>query len=118
MAKKKQPKTAAIREALKKTESPIEVAAMLKKQGLKVSAQYVSTIKASDKRKAEAGGAKRRPGRPPKATTAANGPSVAADLGTTSELIVTAMDLIVQCGGEKEATQVLRSAAAILNKVR
>lgn len=118
MAKKKpQSKTAAIREALKTTESPSEVAAMLKKQGLKVSAQYVSTIKAADKKKAAAGGVKRGPGRPAKAPT--NGHAAATDdLKTTNELLMSAIDLVIRSGGEKEAIQLIRSGASILAKVR
>ena len=76
MANKKQSKTDAIRDALKTTDSPTDVAAMLNKRGIKVSAQYVSTIKANDKRKAEAGAPSRKPGRPRKA--ASNGHAVAA----------------------------------------
>lgn len=116
MAKRKQSKTDAIREALKETESPKEVAAMLNKQGFKVTAQYVSTIKTNDKRRAAAGGPKRGPGRPAKAAT--NGHASAGDLQATSDLLMHAMDLVMRAGGEKEAIQLIRSGASILEKVR
>ena len=61
---KKQSKTDAIREALKEHQSPSKVAELLTNRGISVSPQYVSTIKASDKKRASSGLPKRKPGRP------------------------------------------------------
>ena len=62
--KKSMSKTDAIRAELKKNGSPSVVAKKLNAKGIKVSAQYVSSIKAADKRRALAGGQRRKPGRP------------------------------------------------------
>ena len=116
MARKKPTKTDAIRKAFKKTGSPLEVVALLKKQGIKVTPQYVSTIKASDKRKAAQGGRRRGPGRPPGSKAKANGSDT--DLKATSELLGKAVDLVMQCGGEDEAKRLISTAASLISKVR
>ena len=117
MAKKKVSKTAAIREAMKKSQSPSEVAAILKKQGIHVTAQYVSTIKAADKRRAMSGLPKRKPGRPAgsgsKQLAKKNG-----DIASTSSLLGEAIDLVIAAGGEAEAKQLIATAAKLVAKVR
>ena len=115
MAKRKGiSKTAAIRAALKDNGSPTEVVALLTKKGIKVSPQYVSTIKANDKRKAAEGKTIRGPGRPPK--KASNG-RVNGELKQTADLLMSAADLIVRAGGVTEARELINMAERIVSKV-
>jgi len=106
-------KTDAIRRALQQNESPKEVAAVLAKQGMKVTAQYVSTIKSNDKRRAAGGKPSKGPGRPPKTASA----PAKQDLQAASELLSSAMDLVIKCGGA-QARQLVASAEAVINQVR
>lgn len=110
MAKKKT-KTAAIREALQKSGSPKEVSEILQKQGYDVSAQYVSTIKAADKKRADAGLAKRGPGRP-------KVESKSQDLDSVADMLSVAIDLVLRSGGKAEATKLVSTAATIVDKAR
>ncbi len=99
-------KTAAIREELKNHGgSPKLVAEALQKQGLKVTAQYVSVIKAADKKKAMFNNAR-------SATVQKQG------LDATRELFADAIKLINRAGGIDEAHKVLDSAGSLLSHVR
>lgn len=107
MAKPKaKSKTAAIREELKNHGgSPKLVAEALQKQGVKVTAQYVSVIKASDKRKAEhqalmSSGASKN------------------EMSAARDLFEDAISLITKAGGATEAHKVIESAAALMEHVR
>ena len=110
-------KTDAIRKALKetKTGSPTEVAAMLNKRGIKVTAAYVSTIKAADKRRAQLGVAARKPGRPPSATVVR--PADSGDLAQASALMMDAVDLVLKAG-PKEARQLVDAAEKMVNRIQ
>ena len=118
-AKKQISKTDAIRNALKESKdgSPTEVAAKLNKQGIKVTPQYVSTIKANDKRRAESGVPRRKPGRP-----AGSGKSQAAstlpgdDLKQASELVMKAVELVMRAGA-KEARNLITMAEGMVDKI-
>ena len=105
-------KTAAIREELKKHNgSPKLTAAALTKRGIKVSAQYVSVVKATDKKKAKQSiivGASR------------NGlkkSAVGSELVEDQEMFLSAVDLIRRTGGVGEAHKFVDSAAGILEQV-
>ena len=113
MAKQPISKSAAIRKALKKSKngSPTEIANVLNKQGVQVTAAYVSTIKASDKRKV--GAPKRKPGRPAR-NAAASTP--VEDLKEASELMLKAVDLVLKAGG-KEARQLVGMATQLVDRV-
>jgi arginine repressor len=113
MANKPISKTAAIREELKKSDngSPTEIAKALNKQGVQVTAAYVSTIKASDKRKV--GAPKRKPG-PPVRNASASTP--VEDLKEASELLLKAVDLVLKAGG-KEARQLVGMATQLIDRV-
>ena len=121
-ADKKISKTAAIRAALKETKdgSPTVVAKKLNAQGIKVTPQYVSTIKASDKRKALAGTPNRRPGRPvgsgtKNRATVTNGAAF-DDLKEASELVMKAVELVVKAGA-KEAKQLVNMAESMVDRI-
>ena len=118
MTEKKLSKTAAIREAMKTTDSPREVAAILKKQGIHVTAQYVSTIKAADKRRAMSGLPKRKPGRPSGSGSKQVAVKSHGGLASTSNLLGDAIDLVIAAGGEAEAKQLIATAAKLVAKVR
>ncbi len=106
MAKSKKSKSAAIRDELKKHGgSPKRVAEALRKQGIKVTAQYVSVIKASDKRKAAENAAR--------ASVADRG-----DLEATKALFDKAVNLISKAGGAEAAHKVIDSAATLMSHVR
>ena len=99
-------KTAAIREELKNHGgSPKLVAEALQKQGLKVTAQYVSVIKAADKKKAMFNNAR-------STTNQKN------ELEATRELFVDAINLISGAGGIEQAHKVLDSAGSLMSHVR
>ena len=118
MAKKKQSKTDAIRAALKQNDSPSEVAKLLQKQGVKVSAQYVSTIKTADKKRAERGGVTRKPGRPKSNGTAAAASNGSVDeLQRASDLLGQAVELVI-AAGEKEAKQLITTAAKLVARIQ
>lgn len=86
---------------------------MLTKRGIKVSAQYVSTIKANDRRKAAQGITPRRPGRPPKAKRKnQNG-----ELTQAADLLVAAIDLVTKAGGAAEARELVTMADKIVGKM-
>lgn len=110
-------KTDAIRQALKttKTGSPSEVAKILNKQGVKVSAAYVSTIKAADKRRAQLGVSTRKPGRPPSAPVSATAAS--GDITQASALMLDAVDLVLKAGA-KEAKQLVDMAERMVNRIQ
>ena len=130
MAKKKSTaatkmsKTDAIREALKTTKdgSPSLVAKKLNAQGIKVTPQYVSTIKANDKRKSLSGTPNRRPGRPvgsgkkSAAAAVANGSMHFDDLKQVSDLMMKAMDLVLHAGA-KEAKQLITVAEGMVDRI-
>jgi len=112
-------KTEAIRAELKKAKngSPSEVAKKLNARGIKVSAQYVSSIKAADKRRALAGGAQRKPGRP-----AGSGKAVAlavpqTELKEANALLLQAVDLVLKAGPE-QARELLAMAEQMLVRVK
>ena len=109
-------KTSAIREALKKNGSPKEVVRILKRQGIVVTAQYVSTIKANDKRRAESGAPARRPGRP-----VGSSKSTAKQRRSQSvpgeELLLKAIDLVKEIG-PTEAKKLIAKAVTIVERVR
>ena len=113
----KKSKTDAIRDALKESKdgSPTEVAAKLNKQGIKVTPQYVSTIKANDKRRAESGVPRRKPGRPAGSgkSQAVNG---AGDLQQASELVLKAVELVMRAGA-KEARNLISMAEGMVDKI-
>lgn|GEM_PF-2623740 len=124
--KTKLSKTDAIRAELKasKNGSPSEIADKLNKQGIKVTAQYVSTIKANDKRRSESGAPKRKPGRPAgstnkkstaKASVAANSMPI-DDLKQASELMLQAVELVLKAGA-KEARQLINMAEGMVEKI-
>lgn len=130
MAKKKSApasklsKTDAIRNALKATKggSPSAVAERLNKQGIKVTPQYVSTIKANDKRKAESGAPRRKPGRPAGSSAkssngSANGATMPIDdLKQASDLMLKAVELVLRAGA-KEAKQLITMAEGMVERV-
>lgn len=116
-------KTDAIRNALKATKggSPSAVAEKLNKQGIKVTPQYVSTIKANDKRKAESGTPRRKPGRPAgskKSTvsSAAGSNLPIDDLKEASELMLKAVELVLRAGA-KEAKQLITMAEGMVDRI-
>lgn len=121
---KKLSKTDAIRAALRESAngSPSEVAEKLNKQGIKVTAQYVSTIKANDKRRAESGAPRRKPGRPAGSgkakafTPAAASVSSTDDLKEASELMLQAVELVLRAGA-KEAKQLIQVAEGMVDKI-
>ncbi|MCZ6641267.1 MAG: hypothetical protein O7F71_06800 [Gammaproteobacteria bacterium] len=116
---KKISKTAAIRDALKKVKngSPTEVAKVLNKQGVKVTPAYVSTIKASDKRKALNGNSGRKPGRPVgSGRKKMSGSSSVEDLRQASELMLKAVDLVLKAGA-KEAKQLVNMAEQMVDRI-
>lgn len=124
MAKKKtnngktqKTKTAMIREALKSTKngSPSLVAKKLNAQGVKVTPQYVSTIKAADKRKMLLGTPNRRPGRPVGSGTK-RPVGAGDDLTQTSELMLKAVELVLKAGG-KEAKQLVTMAENMVTQI-
>lgn len=101
-------KTSAIRQALAKHNgSPKLVAAALAKKGIQVTPQYVSVVKATDKRKAEDRGKG-----PAKASKNGN------QLEATKELFTTAIDLVLKAGSAKEAHRLVDSVAEIIQKSR
>lgn len=101
-------KTDAIRAELKKTDSPKEIAKRLNARGIKVSAQYVSTIKANDKRRQERGYEVGKPGRPRKVTTGSD-----ADLQQANDLLLEAIELVIKAG-PKKARELVNMAENIL----
>lgn len=109
-------KTAAIRTALKasKDGSPTEVARVLNKQGVKVTAAYVSTIKASDKRKADMGKPLRKPGRP--VGSGKSSIAASADMKQAGELLLKAVDLVLRAGA-KEAKELVSMAEQMVDKI-
>ena len=116
---KKISKTAAIRDALKKVKngSPTEVAKVLNKQGVKVTPAYVSTIKASDKRKALNGKGGRKPGRPVgSGRKKMSASSPVEDLRQASELMLKAVDLVLKAGA-KEAKQLVNMAEQMVARI-
>ena len=118
---KKISKTDAIRNALKDTKdgSPTLVAKKLNAQGIKVTPQYVSTIKASDKRKALSGEPNRRPGRPVgsgiKNRSISNGAQF-DDVKQASELMLKAVELVLKAGA-KEARQMITMAEGMVDRL-
>ncbi len=99
MAKEKLNKSQLIREALSanKKKTPAEIAAILnEKHGLKLSGQYVSTIKSNAAKK-------RRGGRKSRASGAGNG------FGAMG----TALEFIKAAGGIKEAQETLSAIEQI-----
>lgn len=126
-SKSKLSKTDAIRAELKtsKDGSPSEIATKLNKQGINVTAQYVSTIKANDKRRSESGAPKRKPGRPagstnkknsrPKVSTAASSMPL-DDLKQASDLMLQAVELVLKAGA-KEAKQLINMAEGMVEKI-
>jgi hypothetical protein len=122
-ASKKISKTEAIRVALKATKdgSPTLVAKKLNAQGIKVTPQYVSTIKASDKRKAQTGTPNRKPGRPvgsggKNRLTSTNGSPPFEDLKQASELMLKAVELVLKAGA-KEAKQLITMAEHMVDRI-
>ena len=99
MAKKPMNKSQAIREALAAhpDKSPSEIAAVLKAKGLKVNAQYVSTIKSNSKGKAK----KSRRSKAGRAT--ANGAAP----------ILAAIRFINDAGGIEQAKQALETVEQV-----
>ena len=115
-AGKRVSKTSAIREALKKNDSPKRVVAILKRQGIVVTAQYVSTIKANDKRRAESGAPARRPGRPAGSAQAAT-KSRRTRSQPNDELLLKAIDLVKEVGAD-QAKKLIAKAVTIVERVR
>ena len=105
-------KTSAIRAELKKTSSPKEVAKRLNARGIKVSAQYVSTIKSSDKKRASSGIMRAKPGRPPKSAYT-NGRG--GELQQAGDLMIQAIDLVVKAG-PNQARELVNMAERILQR--
>lgn len=123
MAKKKSPKpkvskTDAIRTALKETKggSPSEVAQKLKKMGINVTPQYVSTIKANDKRRAQSGVPRRKPGRPAGSGAKAAATAPIEDLQEASELMLKAVELVLRAGAT-EAKQLVNMAEGMVARI-
>jgi hypothetical protein len=125
MAKKKSTKskvskTDAIRTALKETKggSPSEVSQKLKKMGIAVTPQYVSTIKANDKRRAQSGVPRRKPGRPAGSggAKAATATPPLEDLKEASELMLKAVELVLRAGA-KEAKQLVNMAEGMVDRI-
>ena len=116
--KNKKSKTELIREALRKTKngSPSLVAKKLNAQGVKVTPQYVSTIKAADKRKSQAGEARRGPGRPVGSGTKTSVPAEWSELKQCSELMLKAVELVLQAG-PKQAQQLVTVAADMVHRI-
>lgn len=119
-ATKTQTKTDAIRQALAKDDSPSAVAKKLNSQGVKVSAQYVSTIKAADKRRASSGAPRRKPGRPvgsgKNQGVNGNGTHAFEDLKQASELMLKAVELVLKAGA-KEAKQLVAMAENMVDRI-
>ena len=116
-------KTEAIREALRTTEngSPSLVAKKLNAKGIKVTPQYVSTIKAADKRKAESGIPNRKSGRPAGSGTKQQaklllGSAATEDLQQASELMLRAVELVLKAGA-KEARQLINVAESMVDRI-
>ncbi len=109
-------KTEAIRAELKKAKngSPSEVAKKLNARGIKVSAQYVSSIKAADKRRALAGGIKRKPGRPAGSGKTAN---VLPELKEANALLLQAVELVLKAGPQ-QARELVTMAEQMLVRVK
>lgn len=112
-------KTDAIREELKRSKngSPSEIAKKLAARGIKVTPEYVSTIKASDKRKALAGGPRRKPGRPAGSTRTLRYDVASDDVRQTSELLEKAFDLVLQVGAD-EARQLIATAERMIRRAK
>ena len=118
-ASKQITKTDAIREELKasKTGSPSEIAKKLVARGIKVTPEYVSTIKASDKRKALSGKPRRGPGRPAgSGMKNGSGATAPGDLKETSELMLKAVELVVKAG-PAEAKQLINVAQQMVEQM-
>lgn len=124
MAKKKAAtpkitKTAAIREELRRSKdgSPSAIAKRLIARGIKVSPEYVSTIKASDKRKAQSGSPRRKPGRPASPARELKRASAgSSNLREASELLEKAFELVLLVG-EKEAIHLVSTAARMADRL-
>lgn len=125
-AKKSQTKTDAIRQALRsvKDGSPSEVAKVLNAKGIKVSAQYVSTIKAADKRRASSGAPRRKPGRPAGSGKSAAATSIATathrngdDLQQASDLMLHAVELVLKAG-PSEARRLVTMAERMVDRIK
>ena len=123
-SKSSQSKTDAIRAELRTTKngSPSLVAKKLNARGIKVTPQYVSTIKAADKRKAESGIPNRKPGRPvgsgikQQAKLAASGNGAPEDLKEASDLMLKAVELVLKAGA-KEARQLVNVAESMVERI-
>jgi hypothetical protein len=98
-------KSQAIRDALKAhpDKSPSEIAEALNSQGVKVNAQYVSTIKSNAKGKARKSVVKRKPGRAQN-----NGFGIVA----------AAVKFIREAGGIEEAKRALHTVEEIQHAMR
>ena len=124
-AQKNQTKTDAIREALRavKDGSPSEVAKVLNSKGIKVSAQYVSTIKAADKRRASSGAPRRKPGRPAgSGKTTANRIAAVShrngdDLQHASDMMLHAVELVLKAG-PSEARRLVSMAERMVDRIK
>lgn len=119
MAKSKVSKTSAIREALKSVEggSPILVAKKLNAAGVKVTAAYVSTIKAADKRRKLAGKPTRKPGRPAGSGSVSPSRIGNADGSFQEGLMLKAIDLVVEAGA-KEAHVLISLADKMVQRIK
>ena len=102
-------KSEAIRNELKKNGSPSVVAKRLKAKGINCTAQYVSSIKAADKRRQESKSPRRGPGRPPRS-------GVAVSLHTNDVDVALATRLVLSCGIEK-ARFMIESAHTVITTV-
>ena len=111
MATSKVSKSAAVRAELPKHGgSPKLTAEALQKQGLDISAQYVSVVKNADKRRAEQ----------KRSRSAANSRSVSSrkvELQTAQDLLGKAIELIQNSGGVKDAHQLIDSAAKLMERL-
>ena len=117
---KKVSKTEAIRDELKATKngSPSLVAKKLNARGIKVTPQYVSTIKAADKRKALSGMPNRRPGRPAGSGVRQQAVAMAGtgDLQQANDLMLKAVELVLSAG-PGEARQLVGMAEKMVERI-
>lgn len=103
-------KTAAIKDYLSSNPDagPKDVAAALTDKGLKVTAQYVSTIKSKLGLGGATGGTKKRRGRPPAAATGKKAPGAVA-----YDSLVAARNFVRSVGGVDRARGALEAYAEL-----
>lgn len=95
-------KSAEIRKLLKEMDSPTEIAKQLRKQGIRVSPGYVSSLKS---KQLQSPLGRRKPGRPAKSSR------------TNDAALEIAFDLVLSVG-PNQANQLVDAAEQLLTKIR